>query len=287
MDDAVSLSTYLVPTLILGGVGLTFGLLIAVAHRFLKVWEDPRIVEVAEMLPGSNCGACGFAGCRAFAEGLVAEESQPAGCTQLSADDMEDVASFLGVAAGEAVQRVARLLCAGDASVAPQQAEYLGLATCAAAAAVAGGGKGCSWGCLGLADCEVSCDYDAIHMDPLGLPHVTPEKCTACNDCVEACPKDLFVIMPVDQKLIVQCRSALEGDLAEAICSVACTACGKCALDAAPGVIAMRGGLAVVDYDRNDLAGTEAIERCPTGAIAWVEGTQFTTPREPAGSAAG
>jgi Na+-translocating ferredoxin:NAD+ oxidoreductase RNF subunit RnfB len=281
MDLAASLSTYLVQTLILGGVGLTFGALIAITHRYMKVWEDPRISAVTEMLPGSNCGACGFAGCRAFAEGLIEERSQPAECTQLGPDGVGDVATYLGVAAGEAAKRVARLLCAGGANVAVQRAEYRGLATCGAAAAVAGGGKGCWWGCLGLADCEVACDYDAIVMDRNGLPRVIPEACTACGDCVEACPKDLFTIMTVDQRLIVQCKSALEGDPAEELCSVACTACGRCVQDAAPGVVSMRNGLAVVDYDQNDRAGAEAIARCPTGAIAWVEGAQFATGAAP------
>jgi ferredoxin len=113
-------------------------------------------------------------------------------------------------------------------------------------------------------------------MNGVGLPVVVPEKCTACGDCVTACPKDLFTLMPVEQKLIVQCRSALEGDAAERACRVACTACGKCVLDAAPGLIEIRNGLAVVDYARNELARPDATRRCPTGAIAWVEGAQFT-----------
>ncbi len=275
MLAAEGLAAYVVPTAILGGVGLVFGALIAVAHRYFKVYVDPRIATLTEMLPGSNCGACGFAGCRSFAEGLVEGESQPAGCTQMPTESIDDVAHFLGVDAGEAVRRVARLLCAGDANAAPHRAEYRGLETCAAATAVAGGGKGCTWGCLGLGDCEVVCDYDAIVMDRAGLPRVIPDRCTACGDCVEACPKDLFTLMPVEQRLMVQCRSLLEGDRAEAACRVACTACGRCAQDAAPGVIHMEPGLAVVDYARNEDAGPEAIERCPTGAIAWVEGAQF------------
>ncbi len=270
MDAAAILRAVLV----LGGVGLTFGILVALAHTRLKVYEDPRIEGATERLPGSNCGACGFAGCRAFAEGLVASEAQPAACTQLDADGMSGLATYLGVDAGTAVKRVARLLCAGGSNVTIQRAEYRGLSTCSAAAAVAGGGKGCSWGCIGLADCARVCDYDAIHMDRFDLPHVVPERCTACNDCVEACPKDLFVLMPLDQELIVQCRSALEGDEIEALCQVACTACGRCAVDAADGLIAMTGGLAVVDYAKNELATSAAIARCPTGAIAWVEGAQ-------------
>jgi len=277
----MSATAILVSVLILGGVGLTFAGAIALTHRKFKVWEDPRIDAVADMLPGANCGACGQAGCRAFAEGVVGGSLQPAGCTVLSADQVVSLASFLGVEAGEANRRVARLLCAGGSNVAVQQADYLGLETCKAAAAVAGGGKGCRWGCLGLADCEVACDFDAIFMNAYGLPVVIPDKCTACGDCVEACPKDLFTLMPVEQKLLVQCKSALEGDEIEALCKVACTACGRCAADAAPGLIEMKNGLAVVDYSKNELADPAAIARCPTGAIVWVEGAQFQAPAQP------
>lgn len=270
----------LTSALILGGVGLVFGTLIAVVNKKFKVWEDPRVDAVTDLLPGSNCGACGQAGCRAFAEGLVGGALQPAGCTVMSADDVDDVASYLGIDAGSAVKRVARLLCAGGTDVALQHAEYRGLETCAAAAAVAGGGKGCSWGCLGLADCREVCDFDAIVMNPFGLPVVDVEKCTACGDCVEACPKDLFVLMPHDQQLIVQCKNLLEGDDAEGLCAVACTGCGKCALDAAEGLIEIRDGLAVIDYSKYGLATRDAISRCPTGAIVWVEGAQFEAGRE-------
>jgi len=268
----------IVPAGILGGVGLVFGTLIAVAHRFFKVWEDPRIDAVTDMLPGANCGACSFAGCRAFAEGVIEGRAQPSGCTVAGPDDIDDIAHFLGVDAGAAVKRVARLLCAGGSAVATQRAEYRGLSTCSAAASVAGGGKGCTWGCLGLGDCDVACDFDAIRMNAQGLPVVDVEKCTACGDCVEACPKDLFTLMPVTHHLLVQCRSLLEGDEAEEICKVACTACGRCAQDAAPGVIDIRDGLAVVNYDRNDAAGPEALARCPTGAIVWVDGAQRLDP---------
>ena len=267
--------TILMSAAILGGVGLTFGLLISLTHMKMKVWEDPRIDGVADLLPGTNCGACGQAGCRAFAESLVGGTIQPATCTVMGPDDITDVAEYLGVEAGEANKRVARLLCAGGSDVAVQQAEYRGLQTCKAAVAVSGGGKGCSWGCLGLDDCEESCDFDAIIMNHVGLPVVAPDKCTACGDCVEACPLDLFILMPIEQKLIVQCKNLLEGEEAEAVCKVACNACGRCVADASPGLIEMVNGLAVIDYDKNELAGVDAIARCPTNAIVWVEGSQF------------
>lgn len=278
----MQLGTILAAVTTLGAIGLFFAALIALVHRHFHVWVDPRIEAVTALLPGSNCGACGFAGCANFAEGLIGGAAQPAGCTQLSEDDSQSVALYLGVAVGEANRRVARLLCGGGCTAAPQQAEYRGLQTCRAATAVAGGGKSCRWGCLGLADCAVACDYDAIFMNAEALPVVIPERCIACGDCVEACPKDLFVLMPAAQKLIVQCRSPLEGAQVEALCSAACNACGKCVLDAAPGLISIVNGLAVIDYANNELAAPEATARCPTGAIFWVEGRQFAARPTPA-----
>lgn len=271
-------SAFLSSALILGGVGTVFALVIALAQRRFYVWEDPRIEAVAGMLPGANCGACGQVGCRPFAEHLVAGETEPATCTVLSADDRKELAAYLGVAVGAATRRVARLSCAGGCDVAPARAEYVGLQTCRSAAAVAGGAKACTWGCLGLADCVRSCTFDAMFMNPVGLPVVIPDRCTACGDCVEACPKDLYTLMPESQHLIVQCRNLLEGEDAEAVCTVACTACGKCAVDAAPGLIDMRQGLAVIDYARHNEATVGSTVRCPTGAIVWVTGRQFDGP---------
>ncbi len=271
----------LVAATILGAIGLVFAALIALVQRRFYVWVDPRIEAVIGMLPGSNCGACGFPGCAGFAENLVTGKTKPAGCTVMSADEALDVAAYLDTEVGEAERRVARLLCGGGCTAAPQRAEYRGLSTCVAAAAVAAGGKSCAWGCLGLGDCEVACDFDAIVMNAECLPVVIPELCTACGDCVEACPKDLFVLMPEAHRLIVQCRSPLEGAQVEAQCTAACNACGKCALDA-PGLIRMENGLAVIDYAQWALATPAAAARCPTGAIEWVEDRQFVPRRQPA-----
>ena len=259
---------------ILAGVGLVFGALIALASRRLSVWEDPRIDGVSDLLPGANCGACGFPGCRAFAEAAVRGDIQPAGCTVMNGEMRQAVAEFLGVDAGQADRRVARLLCAGGCDVAPRKADYHGVRSCAAAVAVGGGGKGCAWGCVGFADCAVACDLDAIVMGPTGLPLVDVEKCTACGDCVEACPLGLFELRSLDHHLLVQCRSLLEGEDATGVCAVACNACGRCAADA-PGLIRMERGLAVVDYAAIELESRTAVARCPTGAIAWVNGPQF------------
>jgi len=261
--------------LVLGGVGVTFAILIALAYRTLRVWEDPRIDVVAGLLPNANCGACGLPGCRAFAEQVVDGKIQPAKCTVSSEAGVLAIANYLGVDRGTAVRRVARVQCAGGTNVAVQQAEYRGLTTCAAAAAVAGGGKGCTWGCLGLADCDVSCDFDAIHMNEFSLPVVDIDKCTACGDCVEACPKDLFVLVPVNDHLLVQCRNLIAGDEVLEQCRVACTACGRCVQDSAPGLISVASGVAVIDYTHAELEDPRAIARCPTNSIVWLEGVQF------------
>jgi len=265
----------LLSMLIIGGVGVVFATFIAAAYMKLRVWEDPRIEAVVGMLPNANCGACGLPGCRAFAEQAVEGKIKPAQCTVSSADGVAAIAGYLGIDAGQAVKRVARLLCAGGFDVTTRPVEYRGLPTCAAANAVAGGGKGCAWGCLGLADCVRSCTFDAMQMRYDGIPVVDIDKCTACGDCVRACPKDLLEIHPLDHRLLVQCKSLISGDIALDNCKVACTACGKCVLDAAPGLISVASGVAVIDYQLNDNAGISAIQRCPTGAIVWLEGAQF------------
>jgi ferredoxin len=117
-------------------------------------------------------------------------------------------------------------------------------------------------------------------MNDDGLPTVIAEKCTACGDCVRICPKGLFEIMPVSQKLVVQCKSLLEGDLATSKCSVACTACGRCVADSLPGVIEIKNNLAVVNYAFNDLTAESAVRRCPTGAIKWIDFQQFEGVKE-------
>jgi len=273
------MSTILLAAAIMGGLGAFFGLVLAVANRFLKVDEDPRIDTVEELLPGSNCGACGEPGCRAFAERVVAGNAAPSGCTVSSPSGIESIAEFLGVEAGEQEKRVARLHCAGGLGRARDLADYEGFESCRAAHLVAAGGKKCIWGCLGLADCAEACTFDAIHMNDDRLPVVDVDKCTACNDCVVVCPRDLFELLPISHHLIVQCSAPVAAEEARAMCSVACDACGRCAQDAAPGLIEMRDNLPIVDYARGGPATPDATVRCPTRAIQWVVGQQFPSPR--------
>ena len=262
--------------LIMTGLGLFFGIALAVAYRFLRVPGDPRLEALEDMLPGSNCGACGEPGCLAFAKGLLADTHSPSRCTVAGRDVIEEIAEFLGVEAGRQEKQVARLHCAGGKKQAHQIAEYRGFDGCTAAAVVAGGGKGCLFGCLGLGDCMAECTFDAIHMNQDSLPVVEVEKCTACGDCVIVCPRDLFEIVPLNHRLFVQCNSPLAGEDALALCRVACDACGRCAMDAAPGLIRMHENLPVINYSTGGPAKPAATNRCPTGAICWLQGEQFS-----------
>jgi Na+-translocating ferredoxin:NAD+ oxidoreductase RNF subunit RnfB len=242
--------------------------MLVLANKKLYVYEDPRIDTVEDMLPHANCGACGYPGCRPFAEALVGGAALPGKCTVSTAEARERIAGFLGVALGNEDRYVARLACAGGANVARVRAQYDGLESCQAAALVSGGGKGCSWGCLGYGDCEVVCDFDAIHMDAQGLPVVDTDKCTACGDCVEACPKSLFSLEPLSNRLWVACKNLEHGNEILEDCEVACTACGRCAMDAPGQQIEMTYNLPVIDYGAGEQTKVP-IQRCPTGAIVW------------------
>jgi RnfABCDGE-type electron transport complex B subunit len=242
--------------------------MLVLANKKLYVYEDPRIDKVEDMLPHANCGACGYPGCRPFAEALVGGEALPGKCTVSSEEARERIAGYLGVALGNEDRKVARLACAGGANVARVRAQYEGMQSCQAAALVSGGGKGCSWGCLGYGDCEVVCDFDAIQMDEQGLPVVDTDKCTACGDCVEACPKGLFSLEPLQNHLWVACKNLEQGNEILEDCEVACTACGRCAMDAPGGLIEMAYNLPVIHHGAA-AESKDAIQRCPTGAIVW------------------
>ena len=269
------MNSLLVAPAIMVGIGLFFGAILAIAQRFLKVDEDPRIEATNNLLPGTNCGACGQPGCLPFAEKLVAGEVDPGQCTVSTDEAIEQIAEYLEVDAGRAEKLVARLRYNGGHLQAHQIAEYQGFEGCRAADIVSGGGKGCAWGCLGLADCEAACTFDAIHMNANGLPQVDTEKCRACPDCVAACPRDLFELVPLNQKLYVQCNIPLAGEAATRLCKVACDACGKCVADAAPGLITMQGNLPVINYASGGEARPEATFRCATRSIVWLEREQF------------
>jgi len=254
---------------VMTGLVVVLTTLLWIAYRFLHVEEDERIDVVEQALPNSNCGACGYAGCRQFAEALVSGKAQPGQCTVSGEPEKQAIANYVGVALVALEKQIARVACAGGRNVARLQANYQGEKTCRAAALAGGGGKACPWGCLGYGDCAEVCDFDAIVMDRFDIPQVSEEACTACGDCVEACPKDLISLHPQSHRLWVRCNNQEEGDDVLKYCEVACNGCGRCVADAKPGHIQLNHFLANIDYAKADMDKT-AIQRCPTGSIVWL-----------------
>lgn len=241
-----------------------------VAQRF-KVYEDPRIDEVEESLPAANCGGCGFAGCRNFAETLVKSETwDDLFCPVGGNDTMAKAAAILGREAIEQAPRVAVVRCNGTPEFRPRVNEYDGAPTCAIAHSLYTGEGGCPFGCLGDGDCVAVCTFDAIHMDPLsGLPVVDDEACTACGACVDACPRNIIELRKKnkkDRKIYVSCINEEKGAVAKKNCSVACIGCSKCFKICPHEAITMENNKAFIDSDKCKLC-RKCVAECPTAAI--------------------
>ncbi len=256
------------PLMTMGGLGAFFAAALAVADKKLRVEEDPRIGLVADSLPGANCGACGFAGCNAYAEAVVTGNAPLTGCPVGGQATIDAIASIMGVEAGTAVRRIARLMCRGGNGVAREKARYLGPSGCSVQDIVSGGAKACRWGCLGGGDCVEACGFGALEMGPDGLPVVHEQLCTGCGACVDACPRGLFELHPVDRQFFVFCKNHDDPRTAREVCEAACIGCGLCARKS-NGAITMDDGLPVIDYDALD-PDIVPVEKCRTGAIGWL-----------------
>ena len=250
--------------------GLSAVILFFVAQKF-KVYEDPRIDEVAAVLPGANCGGCGFPGCRGFAEGCVKAESMSGLlCPVGGAPIMEKVADILGLAVATADPMVAVVRCNGSCANRPRNNRYNGASSCQIVANLYGGETGCSFGCLGYGDCVAACQFGAIgiHPDTL-LPEVDDEKCTACGACVKACPKNVIELRkkgPKSRRIFVSCVNKDKGATARKACTAACIGCSKCAKECQFGAITVENNLAYIDFTKCRLC-RKCVAVCPTGAI--------------------
>lgn len=255
----------LYPTLTLGILGLFFGLGLSLASRKFCVAVDKRVEKVIEKLPGSNCGACGIAGCNQFAEKLIEGKQSIASCPVTSQENKKDIAAMLGQELKTEVKRVAILHCCGGNKV-KEKCDYDGVKDCVAANLLGGGQKACIWGCLGLSSCVRVCKFDALTMGADGLPVVDEAKCTACVACVKICPKNLFSLEPVDKKYYVACFSHDLGKDVMAVCKVGCIACCKCQINCPTKAIEVVDNLAKFDYDKCQNIG-KCLEVCPTKVI--------------------
>ncbi|HOX24492.1 MAG TPA: RnfABCDGE type electron transport complex subunit B [Candidatus Krumholzibacteria bacterium] len=254
--------------LTMGGLGVFFSAALAIADKKLRVEEDPRIGLAVEVLPGANCGACGFAGCNAYAEAVVTAGAGINRCPVGGQGAIDGLALIMGVEATTAVKHVVRLMCRGTASLAREKAHYDGPTSCAVQDLVSGGAKACQWGCLGGGDCVSVCTFGALEMGPDGLPVVYEDLCMACAACVTACPRDLFELHPVTREFFVFCKNHDDPKTAKDVCEVACTGCTICARNS-EGAITMVENLAVIDHEKINPA-IIPIEKCKTRAIGWL-----------------
>jgi len=264
-------SIVLYTLLTLSSVGALAAIILYFVAQKFKVYEDPRIDEVEAALPAANCGGCGFAGCRNFAEALVkADEFGSLYCPVGGNETMEAAAKILGKEAVAMAPMVAVVRCGGSCDVRPVINKYDGAASCTVASALYSGQTGCQYGCLGLGECVDACSFDAIVMNPeTGLPEVIDDKCTACGACVDACPKDIVEIRKKnknDRKIFVSCVNKDKGAVAKKSCEVACIGCKKCVKACNFDAIVVENFLAYIDHEKCKLC-RKCVAECPTGAI--------------------
>ena len=259
---------------ILSVLGLVLALVLFFIAKKFKVEEDPRIDEIEKVMPGANCGGCGFAGCRAFADAAVkAPNLDNQFCPVGGNDVMKKVAAILGYEVKEKAPMVAVVRCNGTCENRPKTNIYDGTQSCKVKAALYSGDTGCAFGCLGCGDCTEACQFGAITMNPeTGLPVVDGTKCTACGACVKACPKHVIELRNTGttpkntRRVYVSCINKDKGAVARKACKAACIGCGKCAKVCAHEAITVEGNVAYIDFTKCKLC-KKCVAECPTGAI--------------------
>jgi RnfABCDGE-type electron transport complex B subunit len=261
--------------LTMAGIGTLFGAGLAYASRKFHVYVDPKVEHITEVLPGTNCGSCGQAGCSGFAEAVAAGKAPANGCVPGGPEVAEQVAAIMGVEAAAAEPPLAVVCCRGGRAEAKERFVYRGIEDCKAAQFVSSGSKACVYGCLGLGSCVRACPSSAITMGENGLPLISEELCSGCGLCVAACPRAIIVLIPRTQRLYLGCVSQGKAKEVKASCSVGCIACTLCAGKKAPptGGIKMEGNLPKIDYEIcRDWP--EANDVCPTHAFVIRNGSR-------------
>ncbi len=257
----MSVTGIIIAAVIVGGTGLFIGVFLGVAGKKFAVEVDEREEAILGVLPGNNCGGCGYAGCSGLAAAIVKGEAEIGGCPVA-----EKIGTIMGIEAGAQARQVAFVKCAGTCDKAGKDYEYHGLNDCVMVNMMqAGGPKSCNYGCLGEGSCVKACPFDAIHIVN-GVAVVDKEACKACSKCIAACPKKLIELVPYDQKHLVQCSSHDKGKDVMKACSVGCIGCKMCEKVCESDAIKVEGNVAHIDPEKCTNCG-KCAEKCPKKII--------------------
>lgn len=248
-------------------VGAVGAVILVVADKVMSVEEDPRIAEVTGCLAGANCGGCGYAGCADYAKAVVMDGAPCDKCAPGGAAAAAAVAKIMGGSVS-AVEKKAVVQCQGSSKNCQPSYDYKGISTCAAAAALYGGPKTCSFACVGFGDCTKACKFDAIHIVD-GVAKVDTAKCTGCGACAAVCPKKVIMIDAAGpEKPVVLCSNQDKGPAAMKECATACIACGMCQRNCPSDAIHVIDNVARIDYDKCTGCGT-CVAKCPKKIITY------------------
>ncbi len=255
-----------IATLLVSVVGIVIGIFLGIAAKKLEVPVDEKEQEVRDLLPGNNCGACGFAGCDSLAQAIAKGEAPPNACPVASSAARADIAKVMGADAVETEKKVAFVKCAGTCDKTKVKYNYHGIQDCKKAAYAPGKGpKQCGYGCTGFGSCVKVCQFDAIHVVD-GVALVDKEKCTSCGLCMKECPNRLIELVPYETGHFVRCNSNDKGKDVKAGCDIGCIGCMMCVKVCEFDAIKVENNLAKIDYSKCTNCG-KCAEKCPTKVI--------------------
>ncbi len=255
----------LIPAIILAGLGLIFGVMLGIAAKIFMVKKDERIEKIEELLPGANCGGCGYAGCSGYAKAIVCDGAIVSLCSAGGGETSRKIAEIMGVTVEEKEPMVARVFCKGARDKANVKLMYKGAKDCFAAKRMAGGPKECQYGCIGLGSCVGVCKFDAIHIID-GVATVDEEKCTACGACQKKCVQGIIRIVPKSKSHAVLCSNHDKGAVAKNLCQVSCIGCKICEKNCPSEAVKVENNLALIDYEKCTNCGI-CSEKCPKKII--------------------
>lgn len=262
----MSIEGIIVATLIVSITGLVIGLLLGLAGEKFKVEVDEKELQVRELLPGNNCGGCGFAGCDALAKAIASKEASANACPVAGAEKAKLISDIMGVEVEEKEKQVAFVKCAGTCDKTNRKYNYYGIADCKKVALIPGrGDKLCSYGCMGYGSCVNACAFDAIHVVN-GIAVVDKDKCVACGKCIKECPNNLIELVPYKAKHLVRCNSKDKGKDVKIACEAGCIGCMICKKSCADDAVSVVDNIAHIDYNKCTNCG-KCAEKCPVKVI--------------------